>query len=238
MHTSEDTSIRDKIVNAIFDEDMVGPKACQENFDAPKLIEHDTSIQYTELNTAVRDQIVEFPVEVFKQHCAKHMEILPMQLLGSSSQLERKTVKLLSNEGDMIELFQELCLLFVNWVVANHKTAYKQYVVCCVYCRAIGHSPPNRYLQGDLDIIGGAPALTEAEIIKGKIRITTRCLWFDKGNLLDALHKAVHDALSSCPVNCPLAHMERIVSEVLKKMVRKYSSKRPEETEGDVRLLK
>lgn len=64
--------------------------------------------------------------------------------------------------------------------------------------------------------------------LKGKIRITTRCLWLDKGNLLDALHKAAHVALSSCPVNSPLAHMERTVSELLRKMVRKYSSKRPE----------
>ena len=66
------------------------------------------------------------------------------------------------------------------------------------------------------------------KMLKGKIRITTRCLWLDKGKLLDELHKAAHAALSSCPVNCPLAHMERIVSEVLRKMVRKYSSKRPE----------
>lgn len=64
--------------------------------------------------------------------------------------------------------------------------------------------------------------------LKGKIRITTRCLWLDKGKLLDALHKAAHAALSSCPVNCPLAHMEKTVSEVLRKVVRKYSSKRPE----------
>ncbi|KAL8123301.1 hypothetical protein AgCh_011321 [Apium graveolens] len=64
--------------------------------------------------------------------------------------------------------------------------------------------------------------------LKGKIRITTRCLWLDKGKLLDALHKAAHAALSSCPLNCPLAHMERIVSEVLRKLVRKYSSKRPD----------
>ncbi|KAH9776736.1 Ribonuclease J [Citrus sinensis] len=64
--------------------------------------------------------------------------------------------------------------------------------------------------------------------LKGKIRITTRCLWLDKGKLLDALHKAAHAALSSCPVNCPLAHVEKTVSEVLRKVVRKYSSKRPE----------
>ncbi|CAH9119531.1 unnamed protein product [Cuscuta epithymum] len=64
--------------------------------------------------------------------------------------------------------------------------------------------------------------------IKGKIRITTRCLWLDKGKLLDALYKAAHAALSSCPLNCPLHHIERTVSEILRKLVRKYSSKRPE----------
>lgn len=64
--------------------------------------------------------------------------------------------------------------------------------------------------------------------LKGKIRITTRCLWLDKGKLLDALYKAAHAALSSCPVKSPLPHMERTVSEVLRKMVRKYSGKRPE----------
>ncbi|RDY14092.1 rnj, partial [Mucuna pruriens] len=64
--------------------------------------------------------------------------------------------------------------------------------------------------------------------LKGKIRITTRCLWLDKGKLMDALYKAAHAALSSCPVKSPLAHVERTVSEVLRKMVRKYSGKRPE----------
>lgn len=73
----------------------------------------------------------------------------------------------------------------------------------------------------------GSNSLTE-KTLKGKIRITTRCLWLDKGKLLDALHKAAHAALSSCPVNSPLAHMERTVSGVLRKVVRKYSSKRPE----------
>ncbi|XP_078447143.1 RNA-metabolising metallo-beta-lactamase family protein isoform X2 [Wolffia australiana] len=64
--------------------------------------------------------------------------------------------------------------------------------------------------------------------LRGKIRITTRCLWLDKGKLLDALYKSAHAALSSLPVNSPLNHVERIVSEVLRKVVRKYSSKRPE----------
>ncbi|XP_021847609.1 ribonuclease J isoform X2 [Spinacia oleracea] len=77
--------------------------------------------------------------------------------------------------------------------------------------------------------------------LKGKIRITTRCLWLDKGKLLDALYKAAHAALSSCPVKCPLSHIERTVSEVLRKVVRKYSGKRPEviavATENPVAVL-
>uniref|UniRef100_A0A0E0K0T0 Myb-like domain-containing protein n=1 Tax=Oryza punctata TaxID=4537 RepID=A0A0E0K0T0_ORYPU len=64
--------------------------------------------------------------------------------------------------------------------------------------------------------------------LKGKFKITTRCLWLDNGRLLDALYKAAYAALSSCPVNCPLSHMERMVSEILRKMVRKYSGKRPD----------
>ena len=64
--------------------------------------------------------------------------------------------------------------------------------------------------------------------LKGKIRITTRCLWLDKGKLLDALHKAAHAALANCHVNSPLQHIERTVSELLRKLVRKYSGKRPE----------
>ncbi|KAL1814599.1 hypothetical protein ACET3Z_017173 [Daucus carota] len=79
-----------------------------------------------------------------------------------------------------------------------------------------------------MEIIRPQPNDSDEKTLKGKIRITTRCLWLDKGKLLDALHKAAHAALSSCPLNCPLAHMERIVSEVLRKLVRKYSSKRPD----------
>ncbi|XP_071737134.1 ribonuclease J [Rutidosis leptorrhynchoides] len=75
------------------------------------------------------------------------------------------------------------------------------------------------------------PQSTESlfkENLKGKIRITTRCLWLDKGKLLDALHSAAHASLSSISIKSPLPHIERTVSEVLRKMVRKYSGKRPE----------
>ncbi|XP_078182151.1 RNA-metabolising metallo-beta-lactamase family protein isoform X2 [Carex rostrata] len=64
--------------------------------------------------------------------------------------------------------------------------------------------------------------------LKGKFKIVTRCLWLDDGNLIGALYKAAKAALSSCPVRCPLGHMEMIVSQMLRKVVRKYSGKRPD----------
>lgn len=195
MHTSEDTSIRDKVVNAIFDEEIIGTKGHHEHVGRQKVVKSDTSsIQYTDLDTEIRDQVGEVTTEVFKQHCAKHLEILPMRLLGDSPQFNRNTVKLLTSGGDMIELCQELRLPFVNWIVANQKLSFKRYEVSCVYRRAIGHSPPNRYLQGDLDIIGGEPALTEAEIIKAAMDIVMHCfhpescdIHLNHGDLLDAI---------------------------------------------------
>ncbi|VAI57648.1 hypothetical protein VPH35_110968 [Triticum aestivum] len=78
-----------------------------------------------------------------------------------------------------------------------------------------------------MEIFRPKPASPQSGL-KGKFKITTRCLWLDNGRLLDALYKAAHAALSSCPLNCPLSHMERMVSEILRKMVRKYSGKRPD----------
>ncbi|KAF9605361.1 hypothetical protein IFM89_016914 [Coptis chinensis] len=52
--------------------------------------------------------------------------------------------------------------------------------------------------------------------IKGKIKITTRCLWLDKGKLLDALHKTAHAALSSCPVNFAVESTLGVLADELK----------------------
>jgi hypothetical protein len=49
--------------------------------------------------------------------------------------------------------------------------------------------------------------------LQGKFKTTIRYLWLDNGRLLDALYKAVNVALLSSPVNCPLSHMEMMVSE-------------------------
>ncbi|KAM7486980.1 hypothetical protein LguiA_002989 [Lonicera macranthoides] len=195
MHTSEDTTIHDKVVNAIFDEEMLSTKHHHEHVGRLKFVGNDTSaIQYTDMDTEIRDQLVEITTEVFRLHCAKHLEIIPMRLLGDSPRLNRNAVKLLTSGGDMIELCQELRLPFVKWVVANQKLSFKRYEVSCVYRKAIGHSTPNRYLQGDFDIVGGASALTEAEVVKAAIDILTQCfnpescdIHLNHGDLLDAI---------------------------------------------------
>ncbi|KAK9997208.1 hypothetical protein SO802_021894 [Lithocarpus litseifolius] len=194
MQTSEDRSVYDKVVNAMFDEEMLNVKDHHHHAGEMRLAGDDTSIQYTDLDTEVRDCVVEVTREVFRQHCAKHLEIISMRLLDDSPQFNRKTVKLLTHGGDMLELCHELRLPFVSWVISHQRSSYKRYEISYVYRRAIGHSSPNRYLQGDFDIIGGASALTEAEVIKVTMDIATRffnpesCdIHLNHGDLLDAI---------------------------------------------------
>lgn len=94
----------------------------------------------------------------------------------------------------MIELIHELRSSFVRWIVANQKTSYKRYEVSSVYRRAVGHSSPNRYLQGDFDIVGGTSGLIEAEVIKVTVDIMAQFFQPDScdihinhGKLLDAI---------------------------------------------------
>ncbi|GMJ08489.1 GENERAL CONTROL NON-DEPRESSIBLE 2, ARABIDOPSIS THALIANA GENERAL CONTROL NON-DEPRESSIBLE 2 [Hibiscus trionum] len=194
MQTSEDTSVYDKVLNAIFDEEMLATKNHHQNAGRMGMVHHDTSIQFADLDTELRDYVAEVSMEVFKQHCAKHLEIVPMRLLDDCPQFSRNTVKLLTHGGDMLELCHELRLPFVNWIVANQKFSFKRYEISYVYRRAIGHSPPNRYLQGDFDIIGGASALTEAEVLKATMDIFARFFNLDlcdihlnHGKLLEAI---------------------------------------------------
>lgn len=195
MQTSEDRSVYDKVVNAIFDEEMLRMKNQHQRAGRLRIVRDDTScIQLEDLDTELRDCVIEIVREVFKQHCAKHLEIIPVRLLDDSPQFNRNTVKLLTHGGDLLELCHELRLPFVRWLIANQKSSFKRYEISSVFRRAIGHSPPNRYLQGDFDIIGGASALTEAEAIKVTMDIVTRFFFPDScdihlnhGDLLDAI---------------------------------------------------
>nr|GEX49592.1 eIF-2-alpha kinase GCN2 isoform X1 [Tanacetum cinerariifolium]GEX51228.1 eIF-2-alpha kinase GCN2 isoform X1 [Tanacetum cinerariifolium] len=195
MHNSEDTSIYDKVVGAVFSEEIINTKNQDNGSEVPKLGAKDiSSIQHTDLDTEIRDLVWEVSSMVFRLHCAKRLEIIPMCLLGDSLQLNRNAVKLLTDGGDMVELCHELRLPFINWVVLNQKSSFKRFEICYVYRRPIGHSPPNRYLQGDFDVIGGASALTEAEVIKATMDIITRffhpesCdIHLNHGDLLEAI---------------------------------------------------
>ncbi|CAM6097811.1 unnamed protein product [Calypogeia fissa] len=69
----------------------------------------------------------------------------------------------------------------------------------------------------------------EEEIgLRGKIRITTRCMWTDGGKLLDHLRKAAEGALASSIQGLTLPQIERKVATALRKACQKYINRRPE----------
>ncbi|KAL1189722.1 eIF-2-alpha kinase GCN2 [Cardamine amara subsp. amara] len=192
MQTSEDSSVYDRVVNVIFDEEVLEMKSHQSS--RSRLCADGSYVHYTEMDTELCDYVVEITKEVFRQHCAKHLEVIPIRLLGDCPQFSRKTVKLLTNGGDMLELCYELRLPFVHWISVNQKSSFKRYEISHVYRRPIGHSPPNPCLQADFDIVGGTTSLTEAEVLKVIVDITTHIfhrgscdIHMNHGDLLDAI---------------------------------------------------
>ncbi|KNA15063.1 hypothetical protein SOVF_101340 isoform C [Spinacia oleracea] len=188
MQTSEDTSVYDKVVGAVFNEEMLASRSSH----------HQHSVgdaQYSDVETELHDCVVDASREVFKRHCAKHLKLKTLRLMDDFAVSGRNTaIKLLSQGGDMVVLSHELRMPFVKWAVVNQKSSFKRYEISSVYRRAIGHSPPNVYLQGDFDIIGGVSPLTEAEIIKATIDILMQFfnpdslyIHLSHGNLLDAM---------------------------------------------------
>ncbi|PIN15987.1 eIF-2alpha kinase GCN2 [Handroanthus impetiginosus] len=188
IYSSEDTSFCGKIVSTIL-------SAHNENVGRVKSVRDDTSsIISTDVDTAYSDLVFDNAVEVCRQHCAKHLEIMPMRMLGDCPQVNRNTVQVLTDGGDAIEFCYELRIPFVKWIVAKQNSFFRRYEISYVHRRAIGHSPPNRYLQGDIDIVGGATALTEAQVIKATMDIVSRffhsesCdIHLNHGDLLEAI---------------------------------------------------
>lgn len=93
IHTSEDTSVYDKIVNSIFDEELLRTKDFH-NSGRLKLVGDDAaSLLLAEVDTRNRDLVSEVAAGVFRQHCAKHLEITPMRMrmLGDYPQVNRST---------------------------------------------------------------------------------------------------------------------------------------------------
>ncbi|KAL0910004.1 hypothetical protein M5K25_020925 [Dendrobium thyrsiflorum] len=176
LQSSDDSYVYDRVVSSIFDMKRLVVKALHLHGGSSKQIRDEPSfLQYTELDTELQDNAIEITKEVFRQHGAKRLEISPMRILDGYQPVNRwNTVKLLTSGGDMLELCHELRTPFVDWVVANQVFSFKRYEVNRVYRRAVGHSTPNRFYQGDFDIIGGSPPLMEAEAVKVVVDIATK----------------------------------------------------------------
>ncbi|XP_020589730.1 eIF-2-alpha kinase GCN2 isoform X2 [Phalaenopsis equestris] len=179
LQSSEDSYIYDRVVSSIFDLERLEMKAPHLHGGSLKLVKDaPTFLQYAEADTELQDSAIEITKEVFSQHGARRLEISPMRIIDEVLSfflaLRRNTVKLLTSGGDMLELCHELRTPFVNWVVANQVFSFKRYEVNRVYRRAVGHSTPNRFYQGDFDIIGGSPPLLEAEAVKVVVDIVSR----------------------------------------------------------------
>nr|CAH67537.1 H0425E08.5 [Oryza sativa] len=160
IQTPEDTYVYDRVISTIFDEErLIAKTQCQLEGSKKSTCKSD--------NSELLDSIIEVSKEVFKRHCAKRFQISPLHTLeGKFTENRGKTVKILTQGGEMLELCYELRTPFVMSVAANQILSFKRYEVSWVHRRAVGHSIPYRFLQGDFDIIGGASPIPEAEIVK------------------------------------------------------------------------
>lgn len=195
IQSADDTYVYDRVVCTIFDMNRLIMKDHLDLGASTKMTRDESSfIQYSEIDTELRDNATDVVKEVFRQHGAKRLEISPMRVLDGYHPINRRSVKVLTSGGDMLELCHELRSPFVNWVVRNQKLSFKRYEMSWVYRRAIGHSTPNRFFQGDFDIIGGDTPLTEAEAIKVVVDIAKQFYLLDSidirlnhGQILEAI---------------------------------------------------
>ncbi|XP_078447574.1 protein kinase family protein isoform X2 [Wolffia australiana] len=175
IQTSEDTYVYDHILSTIFDEERIMMKARRQRMDV-KVVPNDSPFrQPTVMASELRDSICEVCKEVFSIHGGKRVEIAPIHLFdGLHSYNRKKTVKLLTSSGNMLELCHDLRSPFVSWVVENQKANFKRYEISWVHRKSVGHSTPNRFLQGDFDIIGGIPTLSTSEVLKTAMEVVSK----------------------------------------------------------------
>ncbi|KAL6650949.1 hypothetical protein ACP70R_009874 [Stipagrostis hirtigluma subsp. patula] len=190
IQTPEDTYVYDRVISTIFNEDrLIAKMQCQHESSKKPIGNID--------NSELLDTIIEVAKEVFKRHCAKRFQISPLHTLeGNFTENRGKTVKILTQGGEMLELCYELRTPFVMSIAANQTSSLKRYEISWVHRRAAGHSTPYRFLQGDFDIIGGASPITEAEVIKVALDLGTR--FYDSKALVIRLnHSKLSEAVCS-----------------------------------------
>ncbi|KAG2567098.1 hypothetical protein PVAP13_7NG220600 [Panicum virgatum] len=113
IQTPEDTYVYDRVISTIFNEDrLIAKMQCQ----------HESSKKSTGNidNSELLDTIIEVTKEVFKRHCAKRFQISPLHTLeGNFTEKREKTVKILTQGGEMLELCYELRTPFVMSIADN-----------------------------------------------------------------------------------------------------------------------
>ncbi|KAJ3675400.1 hypothetical protein LUZ60_004442 [Juncus effusus] len=184
IQAPEDNYVYDRVVSTIFNEERLINKINNNNEGQSKIMRNNESIirSINEVDFEFRDVVCDVSKEVFKRHCAKKVDGSPLRFLDGTFPFNRKTVKLMNQGGNILELCHELRSPFALSIASNQITSFKRYEIEWVYRRAIGRSTPNRFLQGDFDIVGGEQVITEAEVIKVAIDITSR---FFNSNAID-----------------------------------------------------
>ncbi|KAG8082505.1 hypothetical protein GUJ93_ZPchr0014g47605 [Zizania palustris] len=190
IQTPEDTYVYERVISTIFDEErLIAKTQCQHESGKKSTCKND--------NSELLDSIIEVSKEVFKRHCAKRFQISPLHILeGKLNENRGKTVKILTQGGEMLELCYELRTQFVTSIAANQILSLKRYEISWVHRRAVGHSIPYRFLQGDFDIIGGASPIPEAEIVKVILDVGTH--FYDSKTIIIRLnHSKLAEAVCS-----------------------------------------
>ncbi|XP_020151752.1 eIF-2-alpha kinase GCN2 isoform X1 [Aegilops tauschii subsp. strangulata] len=190
IQTPEDTYVYDRVISTIFNEDqLVAKMQCPHESSKKSTYKND--------NSELLDSIIEVSKEVFKRHCAKRFQISPLHTLdGKFTENSGKTVKILTQGGEMLELCYELRTPFVMSVAANQLSSCKRYEISWVHRRAVGHSTPYRFLQGDFDIIGGSSPITHAEVIKVALDLVRR-FYNSKAIVIRLNHSKLAEAVCS-----------------------------------------
>ncbi|KAJ3680725.1 hypothetical protein LUZ60_017003 [Juncus effusus] len=166
--------VYDRVVSTIFNEERLINKITNNNEGQSKITTSNHIQRGDQVDFEFRDVVCDVSKEVFKQHCAEKVDGSPLRFLDGTFPFNRKTVKLMNQGGNILELCHELRSPFVLSITSNQITSFKRYEIEWVNRRAIGRSTPNRFLQGDFDIVGGDQVITEAEVIKVAIDITSR----------------------------------------------------------------
>lgn len=89
MKTSEDKTVYDKVVNAIFDDESMSKDYNSHSRHFHLVGVGSSALQCSEMQTEHRDHVIEVTRDIFRWHCARRLEILPMHLFSESPALNR-----------------------------------------------------------------------------------------------------------------------------------------------------